>query len=179
MKGTCSVEDCDKEMYARGYCKTHYFRWYKFGDPLTVNRNYHGLSKSSEYNVWAMMKQRCLNKKQNNYKNYGARGIKVCDRWKNSFSAFYADIGPRPSKNHTLERLNNNLGYFPGNVVWALRSVNCRNTRRIKLNVEKVKRIRDLYKKKLRTRKELAVEFGVPVDTIKNVVTHRTWKNVA
>ena len=175
----CSVKNCDMEISARGYCKKHYHRWWRRGDPLRIDREMHGLTHTPEYTIWSLMKQRCSNKNRKGYKNYGGRGITVCDRWENSFSAFYADMGARPTNKHTLERINNNQGYSPGNVIWALRYVNNQNRRAVKLDVEKVKHIRDWYKRELCTRKELAFEFRVPVDTINRVISYRTWQNVA
>jgi hypothetical protein len=75
----------------------------------------HGKSKSPEYQCWIDMLRRCDNPKRKNYKSYGARGIEVCERWKASFSAFYSDMGLRPSKDHSLDRINNSKGYLCGN----------------------------------------------------------------
>jgi hypothetical protein len=73
---------------------------------------------------------RCTNPKHPNWKNYGGRGISVCDEWRHSFKAFLAHIGPRPSSEHSLDRYPNNDGnYEPGNVRWATRSQQRRNTR--------------------------------------------------
>jgi hypothetical protein len=82
------------------------------------------------YVAWDSMKQRCLNPKNAAYKNYGARGITVCERWRGSFELFLADMGARPSPQHTIERLNNDRGYEPGNCCWATRSEQNRNQRK-------------------------------------------------
>lgn len=75
------------------------------------------------------MIQRCQNSNFVDFHNYGGRGIRVCDRWRNSFEAFYADVGPKPAPNLTLDRINNNGHYEPGNVRWATRSEQMFNTR--------------------------------------------------
>lgn len=73
---------------------------------------------ASEYNAWASMKSRCLNPNSHGFKRYGARGIKVCERWLN-FAKFYEDMGPKPTQKHSLERLNTDGNYEPSNCVWA------------------------------------------------------------
>jgi hypothetical protein len=79
----------------------------------------HGKRRSKEYAAWDHMKQRCNNPSNHNFKNYGARGIKVCDSWTNSFEQFIADMGPAPSDNHSLDRIDNNGNYEPGNCKWS------------------------------------------------------------
>lgn len=75
---------------------------------------------SSEYKSWRSMLERCYNPKHENYHNYGGRGIKVCDRWLNSFENFYADMGEKPSKKHTIDRFPNHNGdYESENCRWA------------------------------------------------------------
>jgi hypothetical protein len=82
------------------------------------------------YKRWSSMKQRCGNPKNPHFKNYGARGIYVCDAWANSFDAFLADMGAPPSRDHTLERIDNSIGYEPENCEWVLRDAQMRNQRR-------------------------------------------------
>lgn len=72
-----------------------------------------------EYRLWVNMRYRCRNPKSRNYKYYGARGIGVCNRWQESFDDFLADVGRRPSPSHSLDRIDSNRGYEPGNVRWA------------------------------------------------------------
>jgi len=74
------------------------------------------------------MHARCKNPKHKFYKNYGGRGITVCERW-DDFANFLADVGERPSHDLTLDRKNNDLGYHPDNVRWATRSEQQRNKR--------------------------------------------------
>lgn len=93
--------------------KTHGQSWPKF---------------SPEYGIWAHMIQRCTNPNHPAWKNYGGRGITVCERWRESFAAFFADMGQRPT-GLFLDRTDNDGNYEPGNCRWTTRSVNNRNRR--------------------------------------------------
>ena len=84
---------------------------------------------SSEYRIWTLMKDRCFNPRSHAFHNYGGRGITVCLEWKTNFESFFDHIGPRPSTNYTLDRINNDGNYEPGNVRWATRSQQAFNRR--------------------------------------------------
>jgi hypothetical protein len=96
----------------------------------------HGMAYSAEWRAWSKMKDRCANPTNNRYKHYGARGIGVCARWL-KFENFLADMGPKPSPAHTIERKDVDLGYEPGNCVWVHKSrqaLNRTDTLRITVN---------------------------------------------
>lgn len=84
--------------------------------------------KRPEYESWCHMNGRCFNKNHHKYARYGGRGITVCDRWRDSFDTFYADMGPRPTPSHSIDRINNNDSYLPENCRWATPSEQTRNS---------------------------------------------------
>ncbi len=88
----------------------------------------HGLSHTPEHESWRGMIKRCHDPETRHYKNYGGRGIRVCDRWRESFEAFFADMGPRPPGT-SIDRINNESGYEPGNCRWATAIEQARNKR--------------------------------------------------
>ena len=103
---------------------------------LFVRSRTHGLRNTRLWHVWASMKQRCLNPRDKRYVDYGQRGIMVCDRWIKSFADFASDMGPRPEdvtacgrSVWSIERIDNNKGYEPGNCKWATQKEQMANTR--------------------------------------------------
>lgn len=89
----------------------------------------HGMNRTPEYVAWGQMLRRCYARNLRCWGNYGGRGIKVCDEWRADFAAFFSHVGPRPSSAHSLDRINNDGDYEPGNVRWATRAQQSRNRR--------------------------------------------------
>lgn len=87
---------------------------------------------SPEYGIWGAMRGRCHDPNDSGFKWYGARGITVCPEWRDSFEAFFSDMGARPSPAHSIERKNNDLGYSKANCMWATRAQQARNKRGVK-----------------------------------------------
>lgn len=131
--------------------------------------------RSPEYVSYLAMIDRCERPSASNYRRYGARAIRVCKRWRKSFLAFLADIGPRPDRSHTLHRLNNNKGYNRANVVWADPRTQARHRATTKLTENKAAAIRRQYEAGGVTEQELATRYGVSQCAISQVVTGRSW----
>lgn len=95
----------------------------------------HGGKGLPEYGIWKGIKQRCYDPNYPAFHRYGGRGITVCDRWRHDFATFLADMGPRPSKRHSIERKENGGPYSPVNCCWDTRTAQANNRRTNRLLV--------------------------------------------
>jgi hypothetical protein len=101
----------------------------------------HGRSGTPEYETWCRIRERCYNQRCSRYEIYGGRGITVCDRWLHSFENFLADMGERPSPKHSIDRIDVNGNYEPGNCRWATARVQARNQRKTILSIEQLEEL--------------------------------------
>lgn len=150
----------------------------------TISKPYekHGLTVGNRYpriyRVWQDMRARCADQNDKRWKDYGGRGITVCERWNMSVAAFIADMGPDPGAEYSLDRINNDGNYEPGNVRWATRFEQARNTRRTKLNALTVRAIRILREHEGFTYQALADMLHLNKITVAQIATGRNWKNI-
>jgi hypothetical protein len=101
----------------------------------------HGRTRTAEHDAWMEIKKRCTDENYKQRDDYGGRGISICEEWTNNFSAFLSHIGLRPSPEHSVDRIDNDGNYEPGNVRWATRTTQNNNSRRnhkVTLNGESV-----------------------------------------
>lgn len=126
---------------------------------LRKSRIVHDKRRTMEYGVWSSMIGRCHNENDQAFHNYGGRGIIVCQRWRDSFSAFLEDMGPRPSAKHSIERRENNSGYCPNNCYWATRKEQANNKRN---------NDRRWYKGEEKTVPQWAEYAGMHTETLRN-----------
>lgn len=139
----------------------------------------HGFSKHPLFTVWVGMKDRCYNQNHANFKNWGGRGITVCDEWREDSSAFFQwAINNGYRKGLALDRRDNNGNYEPSNCRFVTQTDNNRNRRNNKLTAMRARHIRILYKCGGRTYQEVADLYGVSRNLVKAVVSGIAWKNL-
>lgn len=134
----------------------------------------HGLSRTPTHKSWDAMMQRCTNPNHEAYDRYGGAGIEVCDRWRNSFSLFVEDMGIRPPGT-TIERIDNDVGYEPGNCRWATWTEQGRHRRNVKLDEVDASQIRWLYSDGGFKQADIAAAFDIQQSQVSRVVNRVRW----
>lgn len=126
----------------------------------------HGESDCRTHRIWRAMKTRCTNPAASNYEIYGGRGVKVCDRWMDSYEAFLADMGHCPGSGYSIDRIDNDGDYEPSNCRWATRRQQNRNRRDTVLLT---------FKGKTLCIADWAVEIGINQSTLRNRIKSYGW----
>ena len=144
-------------------------------DQLAQANRTHGRSQSREYSSWMMMKQRCSNPNFESFRNYGAKGISVCQEWFDSFEQFFTDMGPRPA-NTSLDRFPDRAGnYCATNCRWATRAEQRQNSDSTTLTAETVRLIRASGK----NCNQLANALRVEPSCVYRAKAGKTWANIS
>ncbi len=127
-----------------------------------------------EFRAWQGLQQRCLNENDKSFDDYGGRGIKVSERWlgRDGFANFFADLGPRPSAEHQLDREDNEGDYTPTNCRWATVAEQAQNRRSSKLNDVAVSIIRHLRRRGVR-QTDIAWAFGMTRNYVWEIFNRR------
>lgn len=141
-----------------------------------MNRQTHGKRKTPEYRIWQGMVTRTTNPNSNFYHRYGGRGIVMCDEWRNSFEKFYEHMGARPAGDgfvYSIDRIDNDRGYEPGNCRWATPVQQARNTSRTMTFTRAV----DIASAVLAggRAKDVAKDFSCSIETVRNIRAGRSW----
>ena len=141
------------------------------------NFNYrHGYARTKLYIAWAAMIQRVLNPKNTAYKNYGGRGITVCNEWLEFIQFRDWALNNGYTEGLQINRINNNGNYEPSNCDFKTPKENLRNTTRNVVNMGIANEIRTLWKTGNYTQKELASKYNVSISTILSIINSKTWK---
>lgn len=154
---TCKL--CKRPYYAKGYCEAHW------RSEIWI---------TPEYRAWQHMKTRCYNFNAKNYDNYGGRGIEVCERWVDNFKNFLEDMGTRPD-GYSLDRIENDGDYEPGNCRWATRTQQNRNSRKVVCNYKMAQEIRERYKTGKYTCRSLGAEYGISYGIVGSIIGNESW----
>jgi hypothetical protein len=164
------TESSDSEMRIGRVRSCGCFRRQRVRELMTT----HGRSGGPTYKCWSSIIQRCTNPKNPSFSYYGGRGIRICERWRNDFALFIADMGPKPTPKHSIDRIDVNGNYEPGNCRWATATQQARNTRVSKLEAHEPAQIRwlvaDGYSKASVSR-----FFSVSTSLVNSICKGHSW----
>ena len=177
MAKKCKISGCESPRHSRDYCSLHYQRLKSNGDPL-ISRTDRWSGRTMylpEYSVWRAIITRCEYKNLKQYKDYGGRGIRVCDLWRGSFVDFLWDMGTCPSAAHQIDRIDNDGDYCKENCRWVLPEENSQNRRSNILTKDIVNEIRSI---KGKTNREISREYGLTDGHVHLILKRKIWRNI-
>lgn len=175
-RSSCHVDGCIKPVVSNGLCDMHRQRLKKHGNLEQTRPGDWGERTSHPlYKLWHGVLRRCEDPKHKDYVNYGARGIKVCERWKD-FWTFLEDMGERPSPSHSIDRVDVNGDYSPDNCRWATPQTQGRNRRTSVLTQEMAAEI----KRRARNGEkagDISRSLSVHRDHVRHVLIGSSWRD--
>ncbi|MET3998844.1 hypothetical protein [Marinobacterium sp. MBR-109] len=181
----CRVDGCGQAVRCKELCSIHYSRMQRNGTTEKLkprgnkrpgkdhNRFKHGMAGTSTYKSWLAMKKRCLNPDCKDYPNWGGRGITICNEWMD-FNNFLRDMGEKP-KGMTLERVNNDDDYKPGNCIWASRTAQSRNRRYTKMSAEQAAELKADREAGM-TYPVLSEKYGISISHAHRIASGDSWR---
>lgn len=171
----CSVDGCDGKVVAKGLCDKHRIRLRVYGDVNFVKRPQDWGKRTGHplYKLWHGLVRRCESPKHKDFVNYGARGIKVCDRW-HDFWLFLEDMGNRPGPEWSVERRDVNGDYEPDNCLWATYTTQARNKRNSVITRESAEEIKRRSENGERAG-DIARSLSLSYDHVRNVIVGLSW----
>lgn len=180
MKLIRPIKKGKKGIFFCSYCNQEVEKWLSNGkkDKSCGCMRYfysHGETGTRLFGIWQGIKKRCFNINSDDYKNYGGRGITVCQEWLEYIPFRDWALANGYKKKLLIDRINNNGNYEPQNCRWTNHIENNRNSRNTKLNIIMVKEIREKYKTKAYSTRFLGNEYGVSKNTISNVINNEAW----
>jgi len=146
------------------------------------NRYKHGGTGTRLYRIWKAMRNRCNNSNNLRYKDYGGRGITICPEWTDKLNGFINfrnwSLSNGYLDNLTIDRKENNKGYYSENCRWITYVENNQNQRTNKLKKGDIVEIKNIYKTNNYTQLEISKIYGVSLSTIFNILNNKSWKNI-
>lgn len=171
MGRTCSVEGCERQVRANGFCQKHDVANKRYGDPLGRRRNERGVaSRHPLWATWTGMRQRCLDQSYERYQDYGGRGISICEEWLEDFWTFVDDMWPKPSREHSLDRRDNDGPYSKDNCRWATVEEQMDNRRNTRIDADGRARVMDMYQNTGLPKRQIARTLGLPYDAVMRTI---------